>query len=84
MATEFEITEQEEAHTYVPAELGREGPLLLSMTVAARELGIPTTLMREISYRGDVESLYLGKRRYVKRASLLDFIDRVTKRGWYR
>lgn len=60
----------------------RECPrLLISLADAARATGISYNQLGQLAYSGGIEQVKVGSRRYLKRQSLLDFIDRNTYRG---
>lgn len=69
-------------HAVKPVELDREGPMLISLADAARATGISYSQLGDIAGKGSIEQVRVGSRRYLKRKSLLDFIERNIYRGW--
>ena len=55
-------------------------PLLLSVEEACSVLGIRRTLLLNLAYSGDIESLKLGRRRLFPREALSQFIARERER----
>jgi excisionase family DNA binding protein len=60
--------------------------MLVSLTTAAAELGIPYSSLREVLVRGELKHVRLsGRGRYwVKRADLERFIENSTEEGFGR
>lgn len=82
VGSEIEVVQKEENHLIKPIELDREGPMLISLADAARATGISYSQLGDIAGKGSIEQVRVGSRRYLKRKSLLDFIERNTYRGW--
>lgn len=82
VGTEIEVTRVEEQRTVTPLQIDREGPLLISLADAARATGISYSQLGQLAAQGGIEQVKVGSRRYLKRKSLLEFIDRNTHRGW--
>lgn len=82
VGTEIEVTRVEEKRTVTPLRIDREGPLLISLADAARATGIGYSQLGQLAAQGGIEQVKVGNRRYLKRESLLEFIDRNTYRGW--
>jgi len=82
VGSEIEVVQKEENHAVKPVELDREGPMLISLADAARATGISYSQLGDIAGKGSIEQVRVGSRRYLKRKSLLDFIERNTYRGW--
>ena len=56
--------------------------MLISLADAARATGISYSQLGQIAASGSIEQVKVGSRRYLKRTSLLDFIERNSYRGW--
>ena len=82
VGSQIEVVQKEENHAIKPVELDREGPMLISLADAARATGISYSQLGDIAGKGSIEQVRVGSRRYLKRKSLLDFIERNTYRGW--
>ncbi|MDN6812845.1 MAG: helix-turn-helix domain-containing protein, partial [Corynebacterium variabile] len=46
------------------------------------QTGIGYSQLGQLAAQGGIEQVKVGNRRYLKRESLLEFIDRNTYRGW--
>ncbi|MFD6699411.1 MULTISPECIES: helix-turn-helix domain-containing protein [unclassified Microbacterium] len=82
-ASEVEIIEAEQTTVIHPSKLSESGPMLLSLKDAAAALGIPYSALYELTNRGDIEYTKMGSRKYIQRASLMNFIATNTHRGYY-
>lgn len=69
-----------------PVDLTREGPMLIPLKRAADALGVSYSMLANLTASGDIEQVRIGARRYVKRESILAYVDRHTfgKPGYWR
>lgn len=81
VGSEIEVIQAEEVRNITPVNLTREGPMLIALSEAARATGVSYGILSDLANKGDIEQVRVGKRRYLKRQSVLDFIERNTLRG---
>ena len=55
-------------------------PILTSVADAAQMLGLGKSKIYELIHEGDLETVFVGRRRLVKIASIRGFVDDSTKR----
>ena len=66
-----------------PGAEGRpsDGPLLISVADAAKQLGVSRGLLYELVNSGEITSVRIGRRRLVSRQALTDFITTNSRAG---
>ena len=81
--SEIDVIEAEETTVIGPTHLSADGPLLLSIKDAAKALGISYSTLYQMLNQGDIEFVVIGRRKYIARDKLLEFIERNTHKGYY-
>lgn len=81
--SEIDVIEAEQTTVIGPTHLSPEGSLLLSIKDAAKTLGISHSTVYEMMNQGDIEYVAIGRRKYIARATLFEFIERNTHKGYY-
>jgi excisionase family DNA binding protein len=66
----------------VPAQVSRDGSLLLSVKAASSHLGLTTSVLYELINRGEIAHVMIGSRRYVSRDQINAFIEANTHTGY--
>lgn len=82
--TDVEIVAAEPTLPNAPPILGEGGSLLMSIKDAAAHLGVNQSAMRELVSRGKIDHVRLGKRIYIARDAMHQFIDANGHRGYWR
>ena len=59
-----------------PDRLLTHGPRLLDAKTAARALGLPYCTLRDVTFRGELAVVKVGRRWYFDRRDLEQYIDR--------
>jgi excisionase family DNA binding protein len=80
VSTSVEIVAAEPALGSTP-QLPGEGSLLLSVKDAADHLGIGRSSLYQLMASGEIETVDIGRRRYISRVALTKFIETNTRRG---
>jgi excisionase family DNA binding protein len=79
VSTDVEIVAEEPALGTTP-RLPGEGPLLLSVKDAADHLGIGRSSLYQLMATGEIETVDIGRRRYISREAMTKFIETNTRR----
>ncbi|MDY0910114.1 helix-turn-helix domain-containing protein [Microbacterium sp. CFBP9034] len=80
-ATQVEVVEtQPNVPGFQQESSSESSAMLLDLTAAASELGIPHRTLYELTKRGDIEYTKVGGRKYISRESLAAFIQANTHR----
>jgi excisionase family DNA binding protein len=81
--SEIDVIEAEQTTVIGPTHLSDTGPLLLNLKDAARALGISYSTIYQMMSQGDIEWVSIGRRKFVSRENLMDFIKANTHRAYY-
>ena len=80
--TQIEVVGAEPVAGISSADVG-EGPLLQSVTAAAKHLGISRGTLYELINRGEIEHVRIGRRILIARDGLRKFIEANSRTGYY-
>lgn len=75
VASGLDVIEEQRVETIAPVDLSREGPMLMPLKQAADAFGVSYSMLATLTGNGDIEQVRMGSRRYVKRDSLLRYVD---------
>ena len=82
-ATHVEVVSAETRLGEPPGSVPGDGPLLLSVSAAAKVLGVSRTSLYQIMSAGEIEHVRIGRRVLVARSALTKFIEVNTRSGYY-
>ena len=82
-AVDLEVVSAETRIGEVPGSVPADGPLLLSVSAAAKVLGVSRTSLYQMMTAGEIEHVRIGRRVLVARSALTKFIDVNTRSGYY-
>ena len=71
----IELLGVEDTYQGSPLPADKDGPLLLSVKDAATYLGISRGLLYELINSGEIQAIFLGRRRLIPRSKLHEFIE---------
>lgn len=81
--SEVDVVEAEQTTVIGPTRLAEDGPLLLSVKDAAKALGISYSTLYQLMTQGDIEWVAIGRRKFISREALMEFIKANTHKGYY-